>query len=111
MEVLRLYHNLNLQAKTTGYSFYKSLEYLSDSTGLYGTPVSTQLKFNILIGLILSVSGSSRRVHANGPRMAPSENVKTGWPRVRPPRCYQYPPRITSYRLPCLPAAGTEYPP
>lgn len=39
MEVLRMYHTLNLQAKTTGYSFYRSLEYLTDATGLHNTPV------------------------------------------------------------------------
>lgn len=39
MEVLRMYHTLNLQGKITGYSFYRSLEYLTDGTGLYNTPV------------------------------------------------------------------------
>lgn len=39
MEVLRMYHTLNLQGKTTGYSFYRSLEYFTDATGLYNTPV------------------------------------------------------------------------
>ncbi|KAF7965306.1 hypothetical protein HWV62_44514 [Athelia sp. TMB] len=38
MEVLRLFHTLHLQGKTTGFSFYKSLEYLTDNTGLYPPP-------------------------------------------------------------------------
>lgn len=41
MEVLRHFHTLNLQGKTTAYSYYRSLECLTDSTGLYPPPVST----------------------------------------------------------------------
>jgi hypothetical protein len=40
MEVLRHFHFLNLQGKTTGYSFYRALEYQTDSTGLNKPPVS-----------------------------------------------------------------------
>ena len=39
MEVLKTFHTLHLQGKTTGFSFYRSLEYLTDSTGLYPPPV------------------------------------------------------------------------
>ncbi|KAF7974955.1 hypothetical protein HWV62_10677 [Athelia sp. TMB] len=38
MEVLRQFHTLHLQGKVTGYSFYRSLEYLTDGTGLYTVP-------------------------------------------------------------------------
>lgn len=40
-EVLRHFHMLNLQGKTTGYSFYQALEYQSDNTGLNPPPVSS----------------------------------------------------------------------
>lgn len=41
MDVLRQFHFLNLQGKLTGYSFYRSLEYMTDNTGLNWPPVST----------------------------------------------------------------------
>lgn len=40
MEVLRLFHYMNLQGKLTAFSFYRSLEYMTDSTGLNRPPVS-----------------------------------------------------------------------
>lgn len=40
MEVLRLFHTLNLQGKLTPFSFYRTLEYMTDSTELHAIPVS-----------------------------------------------------------------------
>jgi hypothetical protein len=39
MSVLRHFHQLNLQGKTTGYSFYRTLEHETDNTGLNSPPV------------------------------------------------------------------------
>ncbi|KAG1722362.1 hypothetical protein EDB19DRAFT_1590575, partial [Suillus lakei] len=33
-EVLRIFHTLNLQGHTSGYNFYKALEFMTDPTGL-----------------------------------------------------------------------------
>lgn len=41
MEVLRLFHYMNLQGKLTAFSFYRSLEYMTDSTGINRPPVIT----------------------------------------------------------------------
>jgi CxC2 like cysteine cluster associated with KDZ transposases len=38
-EVLKHFHILNLQGKVTGYSFYQTLEYQTDNTGLQPPPV------------------------------------------------------------------------
>jgi hypothetical protein len=38
-EVLNHFHILNLQGKVTGYSFYRTLEYQTDNTGLEPPPV------------------------------------------------------------------------
>lgn len=38
-EVLRQFQLLNLQGKVTGYSFYQTLEYQTDNTGLDPPPV------------------------------------------------------------------------
>lgn len=40
METLRQFQLLNLQGKLTGFSYYRSLEHMSDNTGLYPLPVS-----------------------------------------------------------------------
>lgn len=40
LDALRQFHFLNLQGKTTGYSYYRALEYMSDNTGLNPPPVS-----------------------------------------------------------------------
>lgn len=42
MEVLRFFQTLNLQGKTSGHGFYRSLVYLTDSTGLHPPPVCYQ---------------------------------------------------------------------
>lgn len=38
--VLRLFHKLSLQGKLTGYDFMRTLELLTDNTGLHPPPVS-----------------------------------------------------------------------
>ncbi|KZP14909.1 hypothetical protein FIBSPDRAFT_751237, partial [Athelia psychrophila] len=38
MEVLRQFHYMNLQGKLSAFSFYRALEYMSDSTGLHPPP-------------------------------------------------------------------------
>lgn len=40
IEVLRLFHMLNLQGKLPAFAFYKSLELVTDNTGLLEVPVS-----------------------------------------------------------------------
>lgn len=40
MEMLQQFQLLNLQGKLTGFSYYQSLDYMSDNTGLYPLPVS-----------------------------------------------------------------------
>lgn len=82
MEVLKTFHILNLQGKMTGYSFYQSLKYLTDSTGLYPTPVRAPTISNCWLSLTSHLTGSSRRIYVNGARMAPPEDVKTCWPCV-----------------------------
>jgi len=46
--VLRLFHNLSLQAKTTAYDFDKVLGLLTDATGLSELPVSLILPVPLL---------------------------------------------------------------
>lgn len=41
MDALRQFQLFNLQGKLTAFSYYRSLEYLSDNTGLYPLPVSS----------------------------------------------------------------------
>lgn len=43
IEVLRLFHFLNLQGKLPAYAFYKSLELATDNTGLLKVPVSDRM--------------------------------------------------------------------
>ena len=43
LDALRQFHFLNLQGKLTGYSYYRSLEYMSDNTGLNPPPVSARI--------------------------------------------------------------------
>jgi len=58
MSVLRHFHLLNLQGKVTGYSFYRTLEYQTDNTGLNIPSVSSIFFLSIaeLIWLIRTVS-------------------------------------------------------
>ncbi|KZP08258.1 hypothetical protein FIBSPDRAFT_761714, partial [Athelia psychrophila] len=39
MEVLQLFHYMNLQGKLTAFTFYRLLEYMTDSMGLDHPPV------------------------------------------------------------------------
>jgi hypothetical protein len=54
-EVLRHFHLLNLQGKVTGYSFYRSLEYQTDNTGLEPPPVRPPLLLSFVPWLILEL--------------------------------------------------------
>ena len=50
LNCLKLFKFLNLQGKLTSYSYYKSLHYLMDNTGLKAIPVSTMSNFLYLWG-------------------------------------------------------------
>lgn len=64
MTMLQQFHLLNLQGKITAYSYYRGLEYLTDSTGLHKPPVrtstsSSSLSLNVMLG-------SLRQIQADG---------------------------------------------
>jgi len=56
-EVLRHFHLLNLQGKVTGYSFYQTLVYQTDNTGLNPPPVRSRVP--LLIVLLTDTDESS----------------------------------------------------
>lgn len=85
MEVLRLFHHLNLQGKLTAYSFYRSLEYMTDSTGLNRPPVRIMyIGYSNLVSNTPLLIGSSTRFCIDGSGMAKSEDVETRRPSIRP---------------------------
>lgn len=49
IEVLRLFHLLNLQGKLPAYAFYKSLELVTDNTGLLAVPVSDRCGIQFIV--------------------------------------------------------------
>lgn len=74
-EVLKHFHILNLQGKVTGYSFYHTLEYQTDNTGLELPPISIHLHVPSAVTEHYIWPGSLRIVHAHSLRMAPHEDV------------------------------------
>ena|ERR1700683_1153599 len=77
MEVLRHFQHLNLQGKLTGYSFYRSLEYETDNTGLEKPPVRCFI-INLcpLTYLYRWNSGSPSIVYAYGSSISTHQDVK-----------------------------------
>lgn len=77
---LRLFHRLSLQGKLTGYDFIKSLEILTDNTGLRPPPVSfSQIIYSDNHSDIFPVPHA--RVHAHYPNMALPSHAQAACPR------------------------------
>jgi hypothetical protein len=78
MAVLRHFHLLNLQGNGTGYSFYRTLEYQTDNTGLNPPLVNLYcLSFIVYIPSLIAASGSSSSLHVDGTQMAPPVRCPT----------------------------------
>lgn len=73
MSVLCHFHLLNLQGKVTGYSFYRTLEYQTDNTGLNVPSVSFKLSF-YLFSSLLWLLGPSPHFHVDGQGMVPYQD-------------------------------------
>lgn len=81
MEVLRLFQYMNLQGKITAFSFYRSLEYMTDSTGLNRPPVSVTYCHVSNHPLILII-GSFASIRLDGPGMEASKDAEAVWQGV-----------------------------
>lgn len=104
LEVLRQFHVLNLQGKLTGFSFYRSLEFLTDNTGLRKLPVS--LAFNsIASSSNHSLLGSTACVDDYGARVSLLANGQACRLRLRSGRCCSNKTRCTRHTVPCVPPA------
>lgn len=79
MEVLRLFHYMNLQGKLTAFSFYRSLEYMTDSTGLDRPPVRAIILMIKALSNHVQFTGPSPCLRHDGSGVETHENVKTRW--------------------------------
>lgn len=66
-EVLCVFHTLNLQGHTSGYDFYKALEFMTDPTSLIKVQVSIYA-FSVLNHVLTSIDllGTPTRLHDHG---------------------------------------------
>jgi len=110
MEVLRHFHLLNLQGKLPVYSFYRALEFQTDSTGLATPPVNS-LIFLFNCTATHSYSGSHGTIYVDGQGVEAFEDGQTRRSSVRSGRSFSNCPGFPSNPLPCLSAAQYQSPP